>query len=91
MENYLHKTLLLFCDDDMVFEDIFVIDKAYRTALNSNSVISGHLKINQVNTVKGYSQVLKDTMQLFLEFKHDCGLNLLAPRGMLLENVLKTS
>lgn len=89
IEAYLQKALLLLCDDDMRIKDIDTIARAYKEAVNNDAVVLGKLSIDHVDTIEKYSSILRDLMQLFLDFKYDHGLNFLTPRGILLANILR--
>lgn len=87
----LFDNLLMFCDDDMEFVGNDLIQKAFEYAIENNAIVLGKIDIEQVQTKREMREInplLKDIMQVFLDFKHDGGLNFLAPRGMLLANAL---
>ncbi len=88
IEQYLRECMILFCDDDMEFNDMHAIAEAYRQAVTNDAVVLGRLEITRVETVQKYRNVLRALMQLFFEFKYDHGLNFLTPRGMRLKNIL---
>jgi hypothetical protein len=89
LEEHLQNSMLLFCDDDMEIKDTRAVAKAYEQAVHNDAVVLGRLDIKRVDTVKKYSCVLRDLMQLFLDLKYDHGLNFLTPRGMRLTNILR--
>lgn len=82
---------LMFCDDDMEFVGNDLIQRAFEYAIENNAIVLGKIDVEQVQTRREMGEInslLKDIMQVFLDFKHDGGLNFLAPRGMLLANAL---
>lgn len=87
----LFRTLILFCDDDMEFAETNAVQNAFNYAVDNNAIILGRIRINHVGTrpeMADSRPLLRDLMQVFLDFKHDGGLSFLAPRGMLLGNAL---
>ncbi|MBU2101853.1 MAG: hypothetical protein KKF80_00505, partial [Candidatus Omnitrophica bacterium] len=90
IHKYFHNTFLLILDDDTKFTSSDALANAYRYALNNNAVVLGRLRIARVSTVKKYSFILCRLMQLFLDFKHDCQLNFLTPRGISCADVVAT-
>lgn len=87
----LFRTLLVFCDDDMELAGKTSIQNAYNYVAENNAIVLGKVSIAEVETrpeVKEINRLLRDIMQVFLDFKHDAGLNFLAPRGMLLADAL---
>ncbi len=90
IHSYAYKSFLLVVDDDMQFESSFAVQSAYEYALRNNAVVLGRLKIKKVVTEnQSLKNVLRGVMQLFLDFKHDRGMNFLTPRGMLLLHALE--
>ena len=84
-----HETLIFLFDDDLLLESTDAIAKAYSFAIDNNAVILGRLKIKQVDISSRYQGLLRDIMQLFLDFKHDRKLNFLSPRAMSLSRILE--
>lgn len=89
IEHYLKNCMVLFCDDDMEIKNTKAISVAYEHAVNNNEIVLGRLYIDTVDSLEKYNNILRDLMQLFIDFKYDHELNFLTPRGMLLSNILR--
>jgi hypothetical protein len=90
-QRHLFRTLILFCDDDVEFADTNAVQNAFNYAVDNNAIILGRIHIHHVELAPEMADsgpLLRDLMQVFLDFKHDGGLSFLAPRGMLLGNAL---
>jgi len=69
IEGYLQRSMLLLCDDDMEIKDTGAVAKAYEYVVNKDAIVLGRLYIKHVETIGKYNRILRDLMQLFLDFK----------------------
>jgi hypothetical protein len=91
IREHLFRTVIMFCDDDIEFGEENSVQEAFDYAIDNNAIILGRVHVKRVETrpeLEDSKKLLRDIMQLFLDFKHDGGLGFLAPRGMLLSNAL---
>lgn len=81
IKNCLKSSLIVFCDDDISFNDVLGLNQAYQNAVQHDGIVCGQLTIEHVVTSAEYEHILRDVMQLFLDFKYDQDLNVLLPKA----------
>ncbi len=84
------RTLILFCDDDIVVQHRDALERAYYDAVVSDCVVLGRWRglENAVGT-EPVQRVALRLMSCFIDIKYDHDLNALPPKGLLLRHALE--